>query len=195
MLALLTSLVAGAFALLGVALNSSIQLRTLRSNQQFQLALETSKQELEASKRESDHREKETVLALERLSKAHRLLSAIGREFSLTSLDIIWRAEMKDSEYDQRYLSICEEVDELRVIAGLYETSLSDDVEKLYGQMNIFWGEFKNVLRLTSLGENVDHRTSCFEKAHAAATEIGSKARTLKFELTELANRYRTDGS
>lgn len=186
MLSLLTALVAGASALLGVALNSSIQLRTLRSNQQFQLTLE-------ASRRESDLREKEKTLALERLAKAHRLLSTIGREFSLTSLDIIWRAEMKDSEYDQRYLSVCDEVDELRVIADLYETSLSEDVEKLYGQMSIFWGNFKNVLRLTSLGEQVDHRTSCFEKAHAAAMDIGGQAHSLKFKLTELGNRYRTD--
>ena len=194
MLALLTSMVAGAFALLGVAVNSSVQLRTLRSNQQFQLALETSKQELEASKRRSDLREKEKALALERLAQAHRLLSTIGREFSLTSLDIIWRAEMKDSEYDQRYLSICEEVDELRVIAGLHESSISEDVEKLYGQMNIFWGNFKNVLRLTSLGKKADHRISGFEQAHAAATEIGSQAHALKFKLKELANRYRIDG-
>lgn len=187
MLALLTSLVAGAFALFGVAVSSSVQLRTLRSNQQFQLALE-------ASKRESDLREREKVLALERLAKAHWLLSAIGREFSLTSLDIIWRAEMKDSEYDQRYLSICEEVDELRVIAGLHEASLSDGVEELYAQMNIFWGNFKNVLHLTNLGEKVDHRSSCFEKAHAAATDIGSQVHALKFKLKELADRYRTDG-
>ncbi|MBI4985546.1 MAG: hypothetical protein HZC24_09455 [Rhodocyclales bacterium] len=185
--AILTSIVAGSSALLGVALTSAIQSRTQRNNQQFQLALES-------SKRESDLREKERVLALERLAVAHRKLNIIGREFSLTSLDINWRAEMKDSEYDQRYLSVCENVDELRVIAGLYETSLIEDVEKMYGQMNIFWGNFKNVLRLTNLGEKVDHTTSCFQQAHATAIDIGRQAQALKSKLSELARRYRTDG-
>jgi hypothetical protein len=182
--AILTSVVAGTSALFGVALTSFIQLRTQRNNQQFQVALET-------AKRESDAREKEKALSLERLSKAHRLLSVIAREFSLTNLNIIWRSEMKDSEYDQRYLSVCEEVDELRVIAGLHETSLSEGVEKLCGQMNIFWGNFNNVLHLTSLGEKVNHTTPCFKKAHEAVTEIGNKTRALKFKLAELAEKYR----
>lgn len=185
--AIFTSIVAGSSALFGVALTSFFQVRTQRNNQQFQLALE-------ASKRESDLREKDRATALERLARAHHQLSAIGREFSLTSLDIIWRAEMKDSEYDQRYLSVCEEVDELRAIAGLYETSLSEGVEKLYGQMNVFWGNFKNVLYLTARGEKVDHTTSCFQDAHAAATDIGSRALALKSQLGDLARRYRVDG-
>lgn len=184
---ILTSIVAALSALFGVALSSLFQLRTQRINQQFQLALE-------ASKRESEGRERERALALERLAKAHRQLSVIDREFSLTSLDIIWRAEMMDSEYDQRYLSICHEVDELRVIAGLHEASLNEDVEKMFGQMNIFWGNFKNVLRLTGLGENVTHMTPCFKEAHRAATEIESHVHSLKSNLADLAHLYRVDG-
>lgn len=121
---LLTSIVTGASALLGVMLNSSLQLRTQQTNQQFQAALE-------AEKRKSETQERQKALALERLAKAHKLLSTIGREFSLTNFDILWRGDMKDSEYDQRYLSFCAEVDELRVIAGLFETTVSDEVEHL----------------------------------------------------------------
>ena len=182
-----TSIVAASSALFGVALTSFVQSRTQRSNQQFQYALER-------EKRESERAEKERALALDRLATAHRQLSIIGREFSLTTLDIIWRADMKDLEYDQRYLSVCHEVDELRAIAGLYETSLTDDVEKIYGQMNIFWGNFKNVLRLTSLGEKVTPNISGLDKAHAAAREIGEKTTSIKRQLSELAKRYRIDG-
>jgi hypothetical protein len=185
--AILTSIVAGSSALLGVALTSFIQFLTLKNNQEFQIALE-------ASKRESELREKEKFLAFVRLAEAHRKLNIIGREFSLTSLNINWRAEMKDTEYDQRYLSVCEEVDELRVIISLYEPSLSEDVESLYGQMNIFWGNFNNILYLTSLGKKVDHTMSCFQNAHATAEGIGRQVRTLKFSLNECANRYRANG-
>lgn len=181
-LTVLPSIVTGVSVLCGVALTSFVQARNQRNTQQFQLTLE-------ASKREHDLQEKETALVLERMAKAHRQLSVISREFSLTSLDIIWRAEMKDSEYDQRYLSICSEIDELRVIADLYETSLSEQTEKLYGQMNVFWGSFKNVLYLTARGEKVDHRTPCFQSAHAAATEIGRQASDLKSQLAKLSLR------
>lgn len=182
--AVLTSVVAGCSALLGVALTSIIQARTQHSNQLFQLTLE-------ASKREIDIQENDRARALERMAKAHRQLSVIGREFSLTTLDVIWRARMRDSEYDQRYLSICQEIDELRVIAGLYETTLSDDVEKLYGGMNRFWGNFKNVLYLTEQGKVVDHTTPCFQHAHAAAADIEEQVLALKSRLAELSHRCR----
>lgn len=125
-----TSIVAASSALLGVALTSFVQSRIQRNNQHFQHTLER-------EKRVSEMAENERALALGRLATAHRQLSIIGREFSLTTLDIIWRADTKDLEYDQRYLHVCQEVDELRAIAGLYETSLADEVEKIYGQMNI----------------------------------------------------------
>jgi hypothetical protein len=182
-----TSIVAALSALFGVALTSFVQSRTQRNNQQFQYALER-------ERREREKAEKERALALDRLATAHRQLSVIGREFSLTTLDIIWRADMKDLEYDQRYLGVCQEVDELRAIADLYETSLAEDVEKIYGQMNIFWGNFKNVLRLTSLGEKVTPNISGLEQAHAAAREIGERTNSIKRQLTNLAKRYRTDG-
>lgn len=183
---LLTSIVTGASALLGVMLNSSLQLRTQQTNQQFQAALE-------AEKRKSETQERQKALALERLAKAHKLLSTIGREFSLTNFDILWRGDMKDSEYDQRYLSFCAEVDELRVIAGLFETTVSDEVEHLYGQMNIFWGNFMNVLRLTRLGKKVDHTTPCLQIAHKTANDIGNLVTEIKSRLTRLAIRYRKD--
>lgn len=184
---ILTSIVAASSALFGVALTSFVQSRTQRSNQQFQYALET-------ERRESEKAEKEKALALDRLATAHRQLSIIGREFSLTTLDIIWSADMKDLEYDQRYLGVCQEVDELRAIVGLYETSLAEDVEKIYGQMNIFWGNFKNVLRLTAQGEKVTPNISGLEQAHAAAREIGERTNYIKRQLAELSKRYRTDG-
>lgn len=183
---ILTSIVAASSALFGVALTSFVQSRTHRSNQQFQYSLEN-------ERRETEKQEKERALALDRLATAHRQLSIIGREFSLTSLDIIWRADMKDLEYDQRYLSVCQQVDELRAIAGLHELSLAEDVEKIYSQMNIFWGNFKNVLRLTSLGEEVSPNISGFDKAHAAALVIGERTTSIKRQLTELAKHYRTN--
>ena len=185
--AIFISIIGALSALLGVALSAHVQFRSQRNNQQFQ-------QSSDESQRNSNQAEKERTLALQRLATAHRLLSFIGREFSRTNLNIIWRAEMKDSEYDQRYLSVCQEVDELRAIAGLHETSLIDEVETIHGLMNIFWGNFKDVLRLTGLGEKVTHQTNCFFAAHGASMEIEDKTFALKKRLTNLANEHRDHG-
>ena len=177
-----------AFAVfLGVLAGGYIQLRLQRNNHQFQLVSE----EL---KRRNDLIEKERELSLQRLATAHRLLSVIGREFSRINLNITYRAEIPESEYDQKHLSICRKTDELRAIAGLQETSLIDEVEAIHNQMNLFWGGFKDVLRLTRMGEKVDHRTDCWSDAHSAAMKIEDQTLSLKKQLTNLANKYRAHG-
>ncbi|MBB5467456.1 hypothetical protein OKW30_006320 [Paraburkholderia sp. Clong3] len=185
--AILSSIVAGSAALLGGALTAVIQMQTQRSNHRFQIEQET-------LKRNGELREKEKALALERLATVHRQLTAIGREFSQDSIDINWRAEMGEYEYDQRYLSIRKETDELRMICGLYEPSLYDDVEMLHGEMNLFWGNFKNVLYLTAHEKRVDHTTPCLDRAHSAAMEISRQTSALKARLAERARHYRSAG-
>ncbi|WP_434212650.1 hypothetical protein [[Pseudomonas] boreopolis] len=185
--AILTSIVGALSALLGVALTAYVQLRNQRSNQQFQLAVETAKYE-----RDSADREK--IESLRRMAEAHKALSAIAREFSVTTLDILWRSSMTDSEYDQRYLAASSNMDDLRAFAGLHESSLIDDIEKLHSQMNIFWGSFKNVLYQTSQGQKVDHTSSSLTNAHDAANEIGRVVFFVKGRLTQLASSVRSDG-
>jgi hypothetical protein len=167
-------------------LTSSFQSHTQRKNQQFQLILER-------EKRKNEKAEKERTLALDRLATAHRLLSIINREFSRATINIIGNADMKDLEYDQRYLRICQEVDELRVIACLYETLPIKDVEKIHDHMSDFWGNFRNVLRLNSLGEKVPQNISGLDNAYAAAREIKEKTTSLKHELFKLAKQYQID--
>ena len=184
---ILTSIVAALSALLGVALTAYVQLRNQRSNQRFQLAIETAKYERDSADREKTE-------ALRRMAEAHKTLSTIAREFSVTTLDILWRSNMTDSEYDQRYLAASSNMDDLRAFAGIHESSLIDDIEKLHGQMNIFWGNFKNVLYQTAQGQKVDHTSNSLTNAHAAANEIGRTVSFVKGRLTQLASSVRGDG-
>jgi len=127
--------------LLGGTLSSLIQSRSQRRNQLFQINLEN-------SKREFDFKKKQSALALERLATAHCLLSYIDREFSVTVLDVNWRTGMTDSEYDQKYLSVCCKADDLRIIANLYETSLSNNVSAPRKARRIWWGESPGMVRV-----------------------------------------------
>lgn len=185
--AILISIVTALSALLGVALTAYVQLRNQRVNQRFQLMSD-------AAKHERERTDRARADAIQRLADAHKLLSKIAREFSVTNLVILRGSKMTDSEYDLRYLLACGEMDELRAFAGLHEPSLTEEMDKLDGQMNIFWGNFKNVLYLAHKGERVDHTTSCLTSVHAAANEIGAKAAFLKDRLAHLASKVRSDG-
>lgn len=165
-------------ALLGVALNAHLQARNQVRTQNFQ-------QHSDSAKYRREQRSKEQEQTLQRLMTAHKLLSRAAREFSITNLDILWRSEMTDGEYDVRYLAACAEVDELRALIALYEPQFTEDVEKIHAQMNLFWGNFKDVLYQTAKGNKVDHRSPSLLNAHAAAEQIGKAAAAVKSRLAD----------
>lgn len=173
----LIPIISAVSALLGAAVNHYLQLRQQRSVEHFQA-------NVEALKYQRSQYEVFRTEALQRLIVAHRLLSKIAREFSLTNLDILWRAEIADKDYDLRYLAICEEMDELRAIVGLYEPQVADEVERIHGNMNIFWGNFKEVLARTAKGVKVDHMTPIYSNAYNASQEIGTQVSQIKRKLS-----------
>lgn len=174
----LSSIASALAALFGVALTAYVQARNEYRRQRFQ-------QEAELQKYERESRNRRRTEAVQRLVTTHCLLSKVAREFSITNLDILWRSGMTDIEYDRRYLTACVEMDELRALVGLHEPEIAEDVEKIHGQMNIFWGNFKNLLHQTADGKKVDHTSLSLSEAHAAATEIGRTVALVKGRLTD----------
>ena len=69
---------------------------------------------------------------------------------------------------------------------GLYECNLAHDVDELYGAMNIYWGNFRELLRLAKLGEEIGHDTPCHRNSFNASNEIESKVFALKAKLAAL---------
>jgi hypothetical protein len=80
-------------------------------------------------------------------------------------------------------MALCEKADELLMIVDFHAPEASEVCRQIYGQMNMFWGSFGNVLHLTAAGEKVDHHTHCFRQAHDAAREIGEKSVSAKSAL------------
>jgi hypothetical protein len=163
-------------ALLGVGLTSFVQLKNQRSNQAFQQRNEEIKHQRERTARDSD-------ATLQRLVAAHKLISKVAREFSITNVDVVWRSKVSDTEYDMRYLAACLEMDELRAFADLYEKSMSEDMEEMSNQMNIFWGNFKLALQQTASGKSVEEMIPCLTCTHDAATKIGRISFALKARI------------
>jgi len=106
-------------------------------------------------------------------------------------LDILWRAGITENEYDLRYLTICDEMDELRAIVGPYEPYLADEVENIHGNMNIFWGNFKEVLAITARGVKVAHTAPVYSNSYDATQKIGQTVAKIKRELTDRVNELK----
>ncbi len=107
----------------------------------------------------------------------------------MTGLNIMWTATMSVDDFNSKYLALCEKADELMMIVDFHAPEASEVCRVIYGQMNIFWGSFKNVLYLTGAGKPVDHDTPCFGKAHDAAREISEKT---VFAKSFLRRSYQT---
>lgn len=161
---------AGALStLLGVAITSHTQVANQTINNEFQLALAQ-------QKAQDDHLAKFSETAAAQLAIAHKLLSYIGREFSVTGLNIMWTKTMSVDDFNAKYMALCEKADELLMVVDFHAPEASERCREIYGQMNLFWGNFGNVLYLTAAGKKVDHDTDCFRQAHDAAREIGEKS-------------------
>ncbi|WP_261939510.1 hypothetical protein [Pandoraea sp. NE5] len=161
-----------------VAITARTQTRNQHFSNQFQLTLAQ-------EKTRSDLMVKSRETAAIQLSIAHRLLSHIEREFSVTGFNIVWTASMSVDDFNIKYMALCERFDELQMIVDFYTPDASAVCEKLYGEMNMFWGNVQNVLYLTAEGREVDHKTSCLQKAHDAAIEIGRHAASVKHLLQQ----------
>lgn len=186
-MSILAPIVAAIAALSGVALTAYVQSRNQARNQTF-LAIS------EAKKHRREQSTRDRIEALSRLVVIHKLVSKLQREFSITTLDILWRAKTSEDAYDARYLAICGEADELRALTQLHEPAVYEDVEQMHGHMNIFWGNFKNVLYQSASGEKVDHRSSFLSEAHAAAREVGALGQAVKHHLAERMREMRIEG-
>ncbi|MCK4131784.1 hypothetical protein QN078_05155 [Ralstonia nicotianae] len=170
-------------ALLGVSITSRTQITNQKVNNQFQLALAR-------EKARNDLQTKSNETAAAQLAIAHKLLSHIAREFSVTGLNIMWTASMSVDDFNEKYMTLCEKADELRMIVDFYVPEASEVCGKINGQMSIFLGNFGNVLYLTAAGKKVDYKTSCFQQAHEAAREIEEKAVLAKNRLSQCFKSY-----
>lgn len=154
--------------ILGVFITSRTQIANQSFINRFQLELAREKSQHDAWRAANE-------AATSQLANAHKLLSFLGREFSVTGLNIMWTATMSVENFNAKYMALCEKADELLMIVDFHAPEASDACRDIYGQMSMFWGNFGNVLHLTASGKKVDSDTHCFKEAHKAATALGQK--------------------
>ncbi|MFJ4153445.1 hypothetical protein ACIPZF_01360 [Pseudomonas sp. NPDC089752] len=163
----MTAIIAAASALLGAGLASRAQLRAARETQEAQYQLESLKIEAATD-------EKRRAATLSNYAEAHKALSFICREYSLTSLDIMENAKTSKLEYDKRYIEGCERLDTARATIEIHFNEAYSLIEEIYGQMNIFWGNFTEVASLIENDEPYEKYKSFHEKAVQASLKISA---------------------
>lgn len=178
--AIFSSIIAAASAVAGGGLVSITQLLSAKAAHLAQFRLEEVKSRAATT-------EKRSATIVNSYTEVHKILSRINREFSLTSLDIMWRAELSGSDYDQKYLASCESLDDARALIDLYFPEISEEVEKIYGQMNMFWGNFKEIRSLTETKEPHTKKQIFQNEAVAASMKIAEYTKTVKGKLKSLA--------
>ena len=117
----------------------------------------------------------------------HKSLSYIAREFSLTSLCIMLDARTSKLEYDRKYLESCERMDSARALIEMHFPDAGELINKLHGQMNIFWGNFTEVSALLTSNDQSGRRHIFQEKANLAALEIEELVFKAKYKLNNIA--------
>jgi hypothetical protein len=176
----LNAIISSVLVLAGVAITLIGQLVTAHKQRQFDL-------EMARIKLGHDASEKRQWLVRERLEKLHLIVGEIGREFSLTFLTIDREAGIRHTDYHEKYRKLCAKVEEAQMIADLYMQEVSESLEKLDGEMNMYWGNFSQVLYLTERGEKIDHTTRCFDEAFKYSRSIPGTVANVQDEIRSQA--------
>ncbi|OOE78951.1 hypothetical protein BZG73_15670 [Salinivibrio siamensis] len=121
----------------------------------------------------------------EKIEEAHAIASELGWEFSPTVLNIDWEAGMSLNEYDLKYKALLDKCSRLQVLVDLYVPHLSEDVNKVSGNMNIYWGNFRNVLSKTHQGVLPNELGSVFDTALKYSRLIPDQTYSLKHGLSD----------
>ncbi len=91
--------------------------------------------------------ETEVKIKRERLEELHKIFSKIALENSLTMRFIQSKSNLSRYKFRSRHIDNCKQLHIAEAIVALYFPELTEEVEKIYGQTNMFWGYQECVLR------------------------------------------------
>lgn len=134
---------------------------------------------------------------LKRLEEAYHRLGTISQQCSLANAETMCQLEVTASDFTYKtFFPLCEEVSQVQKLAAVYEPSLREDADELYGQLSVFWNCFRNVIRLSYGDEKADAyaKNSAYQLTIDASYEVGRIVRALQLRIRELSDQYRTDG-
>jgi hypothetical protein len=158
------------------------------SGNQLKIAKINSEKELEIQKNifREDRLKSEVSLERSKLEELHIILSRVNLENSLTVSFMQSDEGIALSAYRERYLENCDRLHIAEAIVALYYPEMTNKIQEIYSQSNIFWGAQEGVLRI-DVKENNSGRQANLQNVLIASTEISERVSSLQFEITERA--------
>jgi hypothetical protein len=178
---LIGALIGATVSILGVLVTLWWNTRAQRINIELHARIEREKRDDEYQ------RSKESALIL-KAERAHKIACILGREFSITGLNIDYTASMTPAQWDAKYKLLCDQSDELIMIADIFLPSIRQSAETLYGHMNNYWGNFKLVLNRSQAGHGPDPNDETFAEVHEYARLITSLSAAIKTLVSDAVN-------
>lgn len=167
-------------ALLGVRLSSQVQERI--AVWQIEKDVRIHREKLDA-----DLLTARAGRMIQKLEESHEALSEVAMAFSITGM-YFTREDQPVEEFRAWYLSYCRKVERIIGTVSFYVPNGADSIRKLYGQMNIYWGEMEGIIIAHAEGKN-NVKQSRRDKAFKASREISelaaSVARSLEYTAQE----------
>jgi hypothetical protein len=173
---LVYALVSAASAIFGAGVTAVMQWQLARVNNRAQLQLQADRMQHELAQTENDYTKNQAI-------EIHKTISSLTRHFSLTAIDINVRSAMTEEAFDQHYWRFCDALDEARALVDLNFSAASEPIESMNGQMSIFWGNCKEILRLSQLNETYERKKPFYQSSIEAGRAIANEGYRIKAEL------------
>ena len=176
---ILLIILAPAAAIITSCLNSRSTLKSIKINNDFQISRDERlfQKELEKIKLEQTRLD---------LLHVYKNLCLLQREFSLTSMNIDWEDNLHEQEYNKKYFKLCNSFDNSRAIIAISYPELLSEFDDIYGKMNIYWGNFNNLLRKNRLDKSYESQYSWHQETFEASQEIVRKIQEVKHLLSQI---------
>lgn len=169
-------------AVISTSISAFVAYKTTQSNQNFQL-------EMEHQKHQREQIEKKLAERKRMLLEIHQLLSKISREFSLTGINIKREAQITAEQYDATYSEICTSCDLINAYCDLFFPDLSCDINRICGEMNMFWRTFKGYLYFLETQADQELKQSKMNELVTIANKINEHIGTAKYRLSSIMEK------
>ena len=176
------------YILVSVLLGAIAAYVTARVTSSNQLKIATISSDKELSIQKNIFREErlksEVSLGRTKLEELHIILSQVNLENSQTVSYIQSDGKMSLSSFRQRYLESCDRLHIAGAIASLYYPEMTERIEEVYGQTNIFWG-FQERILSADIKENKSSWQASLQEISGASEKISKRVSILQDEITQ----------
>ncbi|MFL9676066.1 hypothetical protein ACXUPC_10540 [Pseudomonas marginalis] len=166
-------------ALLAVLITGRMNLKSGRQQSELQLHSDSLRLEYEADRQCQQTRQQQ-------LLNLHKAISKAERAFSITSQSILHEARMPVGDFNELYLDCCSELDEARAIADLFFPEVAEPLQKMYAEMNMYWGNMTEMLRRLHSQEPFSSQQPFREKTVHASIKIQEYANLAKGKMSRI---------